>query len=91
MSPSAGEGRQEKAVLAMVFAPEVLRVEYRLEGDRIRQVSLRRLGAAKRTKSGLPPLRYAVLPFRGPFCLEELRAYDTRGRTRFDHEGCPEG
>jgi hypothetical protein len=91
LSSSAGQGRQEKVVLAVAFQRSVTRVRLSVAGRQEITEPLALLSKEKAERAGMRRIRFGVFPYIGPFCLAHITAYDFRGRIirDTDEATCP--
>lgn len=89
LTPHKGFGASQMSItdgtaLGVVTAiSETARVEVELVPGGVSRYRTRVLNQRQRSKSGLPPLRYAAFVATGD-CLENLKGQDGKGQTTFD-------
>jgi hypothetical protein len=76
---SDGEGAKEFTVLALAYRNEVRSVKLWLRGRQPRVVRLQALSMVVARRAHVHQFRYAILVFRGPFCLDRVVGLDSQG------------
>lgn len=78
-SSSANRGRKLRAVVGVVFPPEVVRAKIWLKGRTPRRVQLHLVRESGAKRLGLPSLRYGATAYSGRSCLKRIVGYSGDG------------